>query len=51
MVGRAEFFWHRNRWLMMRYEVLTIIAEGFAKRAMILIMLKRQPALTSGLRC
>ena len=38
----CTFSWlRRNRWLMAHYEALAIIAEGFAKLAMISVMLKR----------
>jgi hypothetical protein len=39
---RSTFSWlRRNRRLMAHYKALAIIAEGFAKLAMIAVMLKR----------
>jgi transposase len=41
-VAERTFSWlRRNRRLMAHYEALAIIAQGFAKLAMISIMLKR----------
>ena len=41
-VVERTFSWiRRNRRLMAHYEAITIIAEGFAKLAMISVMLKR----------
>jgi putative transposase len=41
-VVERTFSWlRRNRRLMAHYEALAIIAEGFAKLAMISVMLKR----------
>jgi transposase len=51
VVERTLSWLRRSRRLMAHYEALTIIAEGFAKLAMISIMLKRltetNPAQTS----
>ncbi len=51
LVERALSWLRRNRRLMAHYEALAIIAEGFAKLAMISIMLKclteTKPAPTS----
>ena len=41
-VAERNFSWlRRNRRLMAQYEALAILAEGFAKLAMIAVMLKR----------
>lgn len=41
VAGRTFSWLRRNRRLMAHYEALAIIAEGFAKLAMISVMLKR----------
>lgn len=47
-VVERTFSWlRRNRRLMAHYEALAIIAEGFAKLAMIAVMLKRLTEPTS----
>jgi hypothetical protein len=41
MIERALSWLRRNRRLMAHYEALALIAEGFAKLALICVMLKR----------